>query len=85
MSDFYEDPKAVKPKPAGPPTAEQDFFANAGSYGKGWNNFAYRHRKHSLIDVLHPRYFSTCIDFNLSRGDRIAVFLGELVEEIDGG
>lgn len=77
MSQFYEDPKPAKPKPEGPPVADQNGFANAGSYGSGWNNFAYRHRKHSVTEALHPNYFRTCIDFNLSRGDRIAVFLGE--------
>ena len=78
MSQFYEDAPAGKPKPVDPDPLADGTFANAGSYGFGWNQFAYRSRKCTLIDLLHPRYFRVqASDFNLSRGDRIACFVGE--------
>src|SRR6185295_12368618 len=75
---FYEDAPAAKLKPADPdPIADETSFA-AGSYGHGWNQFAYRCRKCTLFELLHPRYFRVqASNFNLSRGDRIECFIGE--------
>ena len=39
--------------------------------------FAYRHRKHSLTDVLRPCYFGSVVDAGISRGDEIECLIGE--------
>lgn len=77
MSEYYEDGPVARPKPEGPPVADDGQFANAGQLARGWTRFAYRTRKHKIVDVLRPGYFSTCVDFGISRGDEITALVGE--------
>ena len=74
---FYDDPEPTKPKPEAPPVADPENFANAGSLAKGWLRFAYRHRKHAIVDVLRPGYFGSVVDAGISRGDEIECLIGE--------
>lgn len=77
MSTFYEDDPVVPPKPPAPPSADPDNFANAGQLARGWTRFCYRHRTHSVVDVLRPNYFASCVDRGFDRGDEIAALIGE--------
>ena len=77
MSTFYDDDPVAPPKPPAPPSADPDSFANAGQLAKGWTRFCYRHRTHSVVDVLRPNYFASCVDRGFNRGDEIAALIGE--------